>query len=176
MHRDETRDSAPERKHADAQHDARELPPSLVRALDGEHLETRADEAFRLSTVGADGWPHGAQLSVGEVLALDAQTLLVAMWPRSNTAQNMQRDARLTLTLVHDGAVLEIRAQASLVAEHQTALDLSVFRLRVERVDVHRAKYAEVLSGVTFRLHEREKVMARWREQIAMLRTHAPQP
>lgn len=176
MHRDETRDPAAARKPAEEQNDARVLPPELVRALDGEHLEAHADEAFRLSTVSADGWPHGAQLSVGEVLALDAQTLLVAMWPRSNTAQNMLRDARLTLTLVHDGAVLEIRAHASLIAEHQTALDLSVFRLRIERVEVHRAKYAEVLSGVTFRLHEREKVMARWREQIAMLLAHAAQP
>ncbi|MDR3097762.1 MAG: pyridoxamine 5'-phosphate oxidase family protein [Paraburkholderia sp.] len=174
MHRNETRDPAPERKALDERHDASVLPPELVSALNGEHLEAHADEALRLSTVSADGWPHGAQLSVGEVLALDARTLLVAMWPRSNTAQNMLRDARLTLTLVHDGAVLEIRAHASLIAEHQTDLDLSVFRLRVERVDVHRAKYAEVLSGVTFRLHEREKVLARWREQIAMLRAHAP--
>ncbi|MFD1556980.1 pyridoxamine 5'-phosphate oxidase family protein [Paraburkholderia silviterrae] len=172
MHRSDTRNPAQEGKHSGEQDDACALPPALVSALDGEHLEAHADEAMRLSTVSADGWPHGAQLSVGEVLAVDAQNLLVAMWPRSHTAQNMLRDARLTLTLVHDGAVLEIRARASLVAEHQTALDLSVFRLRIERVDVHRAKYAEVLSGVTFRLHEREKVLARWREQIAMLRTH----
>jgi hypothetical protein len=158
--------------HQPATGDVLTLPPQLVSALDGEHLEARADEAIRLSTVSADGWPHGAQLSAGEVLAVDAATLLVAMWPNSNTAQNMQRDARLTLSLVHDGALLEIRARARLVAEHQTALDLSVFRLHIERVDAHRAKYAEVLSGVTFRLHEREKVLARWHEQIAMLRTH----
>ncbi|WP_322062814.1 pyridoxamine 5'-phosphate oxidase family protein [Paraburkholderia sp. J63] len=173
MHRHETRNPAQNAGPRGDPHDARALPSALVSALDGEHLDAHADEAMRLSTVSADGWPHGAQLSMGEVLAVDAQTLLVAMWPRSNTAQNMLRDGRLALTLVHDGAVLEIRAHASLVAEHQTALDLSVFRLRIERVDVHRAKYAEVLSGVTFRLHEREAVLARWREQIAMLRTHA---
>jgi len=172
MHRHTTGHPARDGTHAGEPHDACALPPALVSALDGEHLEARADEAMRLSTVSADGWPHGAQLSVGEVLAVDAQTLLVAMWPHSNTARNLLRDARLALTLVHDGAVLEIRARASLVAEHQTALDLSVFRLHIERLDVHRAKYAEVLSGVTFRLYEREKALARWREQIAMLRTH----
>ncbi|HKT96551.1 MAG TPA: pyridoxamine 5'-phosphate oxidase family protein [Paraburkholderia sp.] len=172
MHRHETRNPAHDNERPGEPHDACALPPALVSALDGEHLDAHADEAMRLSTVSADGWPHGAQLSVGEVLAVDARTLLVAMWPRSNTAQNMLRDARLVLTLVHDGAVLEIRARASLVAEHQTALDLSVFRLHIERLDVHRAKYAEVLSGVTFRLREREKVLARWREQIAMLRAH----
>lgn len=172
MQRHTTGSPAQDGTHPGEEHDACALPHALLSALDGEHLEAHADEAMRLSTVSADGWPHGAQLSVGEVLAVDAQTLLVAMWPHSNTAQNMLRDARLALTLVHDGAVLEIRARASLVAEHQTALDLSVFRLRLERLDVHRAKYAEVLSGVTFRLHEREKVLERWREQIAMLRTH----
>lgn len=148
------------------------LPAPLLTAFDGDHLEMHADGAIRISTVSADGWPHSAQLSVGEVLAVDPQTLLVAMWPNSNTAHNMARDGRLTLSLVDDGALLEIRARASLVAEQQTALNLSVFRLHIERVDVHRAKYADVLSGVTFRLHERETVIARWREQIAMLRTH----
>ncbi|POR46456.1 pyridoxamine 5'-phosphate oxidase [Paraburkholderia eburnea] len=156
----------------DPQADASALPLPLLTALDGDHLEAHAHEAIRVSTLGADGWPHGAQLSVGEVLALDAQTLLVAMWPNSNTAQNMRRDGRLTLSLVHDGALLEIRARARLVAEQQTALGLSVFRLQVEQVDIHRAKYAEVLSGVTFRLYERDAAVARWREQIAMLRTH----
>ncbi|WP_322055121.1 pyridoxamine 5'-phosphate oxidase family protein [Paraburkholderia bannensis] len=156
----------------DPQADARALPQALLAALDGDHLDEHADEAIRVSTVGADGWPHGAQLSVGEVLALDAHTLLVAMWPNSNTAQNMRRDGRLTLSLVHDGALLEIRARASLVAEQQTALALSVFRLQIDKVDGHRAKYAEVLSGVTFRLFERDSVIARWREQIGMLRTH----
>jgi hypothetical protein len=172
MHQPATRSAAHQGKRTGAQHDTCALPPQLVSALNGEHLEAHADEAIRLSTVSADGWPHGAQLSVGEVLAADAANLLVAMWPNSNTAQNMRRDGRLTLSLVHDGALLEIRARASLVAEHQTALDLSVFRLHIERVDVHWAKYADVLSGVTFRLHEREQVLARWREQIAMLRTH----
>lgn len=157
----------------DPQADARTLPLPLLTALDGDHLDEYAHDAFRVSTVGADGWPHGAQLSVGEVLAIDSHTLLVAMWPNSNTAQNMRRDGRLTLSLVHDGALLEIRAHASLVAEQQTALGLNVFRLQVEKVDVHRAKYAEVLSGVTFRLYERDSVIGRWREQIAMLRTHA---
>jgi hypothetical protein len=157
----------------DPQGDTRALPPPLLTALDGDHLDEHAAEAIRVSTVGADGWPHGAQLSVGEVLALDAHTLLVAMWPNSNTAQNMRRDGRLTLSLVHDGALMEIRAHASLVAEQQTALGLSVFRLQIEKVDVHRARYAEVLTGVTFRLYEPDGVIARWRDQIAMLRTHA---
>jgi uncharacterized protein YndB with AHSA1/START domain len=149
------------------------LPQQVLQDLDGHHLEARLGDAIRLSTVGADGWPYAAQLSVGEMLAVGPAELLVAIWPQSNTAGNLRRDGRLTLSLVHAGALLEVRGRASVVAEHQTTLDLTVFRVTIEKVDEHRAKYAEVLSGVTFRLHEPETVLARWREQIAMLRGFA---
>ncbi|MEM5314501.1 hypothetical protein [Paraburkholderia sp. JHI869] len=149
------------------------LPAALVRELDGDHLEARLADALRLSTVSEDGWPHGAQLSAGEILAVNATTLLVALWPQSSTTANLVRDGRLTLSLVHDGALLEIRARSHAVAQRQTALELSVFRVEIESVTEHRAKYAEVLSGVTFRLYEPEQVLTRWREQIAMLRAFA---
>jgi hypothetical protein len=149
------------------------LPPQVLQDLDGDHLHTRAGEAIRLSTVGPDGWPHAAQLSVGEILSVGPAELLVAVWPRSATAQNLRRDGRVTMSLVHDGALLEMRALASLVAEHKTKLELTVFRVKIESVSEHRAKYADVLSGVTFRLHDPDKVLARWREQIAMLRAVA---
>lgn len=152
---------------------ATQLPAALVREFDGDHLEARLADAVRLSTVSEDGWPHGAQLSAGEILAVNAATLLIAVWPHSSTTANLLRDARLTLSLVHDGALLEIRARAHAVAQRQTALELSVFRVEIESVTEHRAKYAEVLSGVTFRLYEPGQVLARWREQIAMLRAFA---
>ncbi|WP_322049556.1 pyridoxamine 5'-phosphate oxidase family protein [Paraburkholderia sp. J67] len=151
-------------------HAERSLPLQVLQDFDGEHLEARLGEAIRLSTVGPDGWPHAAQLSVGEVLAVRPDELLIAIWPTSHTTRNLERDGRLTISLVHDGALLEIRGKASAIADHKTKLDLSVFRVKIESVNEHRAKYADVLSGVTFRLHEPDKVLARWREQIAMLR------
>ncbi|HTR09762.1 MAG TPA: pyridoxamine 5'-phosphate oxidase family protein [Paraburkholderia sp.] len=152
---------------------ATRLPEAVVRDFDGDHLDARQSDAIRLSTVSEDGWPHAAQLSAGEILAVNATTLLIALWPQSNTTRNLARDGRLTLSLVHDGALLEIRARAHAVAQRQTALELSVFRVEIESVTEHRAKYAEVLSGVTFRLYEPERVLTRWREQIAMLRSLA---
>ncbi|QGZ65343.1 pyridoxamine 5'-phosphate oxidase family protein [Paraburkholderia acidisoli] len=152
------------------QNAAHELPRQVVEDFNGNGLEARLGDAFRLSTVGEDGWPHAAQLSVGEILAVSAVELLVAVWPNSHTAGNLKRDGKLTLSLVHDGALLEIRATARMAAEQQTALGLTVFRVTVAAVNEHRAKYAEVTSGVTFRLHDPQAVLARWREQIAMLR------
>jgi hypothetical protein len=148
------------------------LPAAVVSGLDGAHLKERSSEAIRLATVDADGWPHAAQLSVGELLALNPTELLVAIWARSHTAQNLGRDGRLTLALVYDGALLEMRARATLEAEHETKQDLTVFRIKIVTINEHRAAYADVISGLTFQLHEPDKVLARWQEQINMLRKH----
>ena len=56
------------------------LPNEVIEELDGNHLEKRSRDAIRLSTVGEDGWPHAAQLSVGEFLAVSPTELLVAIW------------------------------------------------------------------------------------------------
>jgi len=66
------------------------LPAQVATELDGAHLESRSDEAIRLSTVGEDGWPHAAQLSIGEILSVSHTELLVAIWPVSNTAKKPQ--------------------------------------------------------------------------------------
>lgn len=147
-----------------------ELPAQIVTELDGAHLESRLHEAIRLSTVGEDGWPHAAQLSIGEVLAVSPCELLVAIWPASNTAKNLKRDGRLTLSLVANGGLLEMRSHATPAAEHQTNLKLAVFRIKIEAINEHRSTYADVTSGVTFRLQDEARTVARWREQIASLK------
>jgi hypothetical protein len=146
------------------------LPSEIVSELDGSQFEKRSNEAIFLSTVDADGWPHAAQLSVGECLAVSPGELLVAIWPKSHTAENLRRDGRVTMSLVSNGALFEIRAEAKLQAEHQTALDLAVFRIRIKMVREHRSEYADVITGVTFRLHDKEKTFAHWRNQIEMLK------
>ncbi len=147
-----------------------ELPATLAAELDGNHLEARSTEAIRLSTVDEDGWPHAAQLSIGEVLAANTSELLVAIWPASHTAKNLRRDGRLTLSLVAGGGLLEMRCHAKLLSEHKTAADLSVFRIKIVSLLEHRSNYAEVISGVTFRLQDIARTMNRWKEQIAMLK------
>jgi hypothetical protein len=144
----------------------RELLAEVVRNLDGNHLNVRSGEAIQLLTVSEDGWPHAAQLSVGEFLAMGPDVILVAIWPKTHTAQNLRRDGRLTLWLVFNGALLEMRARATLKAEHHTKLDLAVFQIKIESVREHRSNYADV----TFMLHDRERTLARWREQIAALK------
>jgi len=151
------------------------LPVRVVEELGGERLQAPIGESIRLSTVGEDGWPHEALLSVGEVLAVSAVELLVAVWPGSHTCRNLRCGGQLVLSLVVDGALINIRGKATLMAEHQTSLDLTAFRIHPEAVNEDRATYADIVSGVTFRLHDPEQTFARWREQILTLKRLAQQ-
>lgn len=149
------------------------LPPALLALLDGSLPASHLHQAIRLSSVGDNGWPYAAQLSLGEILGLTPRQLLFAIWPHSTTTQNLRRDGRITLALVLNDAVIEVQAQASARAETLTDLALAVFRAEVKQVIAHRAPYATVVSGLTFSLKDEAAALARWREQIAGLKALA---
>jgi hypothetical protein len=123
-------------------------------------------------------------LSVGEVLATDAHHLNICLWAHSGACRNMVRDGRATLSLVLDGGVFEIQLRATPVAapqqrsgatamtpgDHADEPQLAFFRATVESTKEHRAKYAEVTTGVSYRLHSPTEVLARWAAQISWLR------
>ena len=48
---------------------SRDVPAEVARYLDGADLLNKT-QALRLSTVDADGWPHAALLTAGDILAL----------------------------------------------------------------------------------------------------------
>jgi len=146
------------------------LPSIIAGFLDGTDLRIRAGQAFRLSTVDAEGWPHGAQVSVGEVLAADPHTLHLCLWPGSGSTANLRRDGRATLSMALDGALWEIRLHAAAATPPVGAPELAYFRAAVESVQEHRAKYAEVTAGVSYRLHSPDEVLARWEAQLDALR------
>lgn len=149
------------------------LPARLMELLDGSLPDSHLHQAIRLSSVGEDGWPYAAQLSLGEIIARSPSELLFAIWPDSTTTRNLKRDGKITLALVLDGAVLEIQARAALQPETLTALKLAVFRADVKQVRFHRAPYATVVNGLTFCLQDEAAAVARWREQIGALKTLA---
>ena len=146
------------------------LPSIIAGFLDGTDLRTRAGQAFRLSTVDAAGWPHGAQVSVGEVLATDPDTLHLCLWPGSGSTANLRRDDRATLSMALDGALWEIRLHVAAATPPTRAPELAYFRATVESAQEHRAKYAEVTAGVSYRLHSPDEVLARWEAQLDALR------
>jgi hypothetical protein len=138
------------------------MPEEIFDFLNGNDLDRKLSEAVRISTVSEDGWPHAAMLSAGEMLALDASEIAMVLYDGSNTSRNLARDGRLTLALPLDQGLCEMRLRATEWHRCFTAL--------VEDVRQHRSHYADVVSGVTFRLHDPTAVLARWSRQIEMLR------
>lgn len=152
------------------------IPEAIKNFCNGQDLRSKLNGAIRLSTVDEDGWPHAAMLSAGEVLITKAGTFSIAIWPGSSTAKNLVRDGRMTITLPGDGGLYEIRLEAKALDDQSTKAPLKVFSARVLNVKKHAAAYADVASGVTFRIKDgqEEEVLRRWQGQIDLLRATEP--
>jgi hypothetical protein len=143
------------------------MPDEILDFLNGKDLDRKLSQAVRISTVSEEGWPHAAMLSAGEMLALDKSEVAMLVYEDSNTSRNLARDGRLTLTLPLDHGLSEMRLRAT--AKKQEGRH-RYFTAAVVDVRQHRSHYADVVSGVTFRLHDPTAVIARWSRQIEMLR------
>ena len=148
------------------------IPAPLASYLDGTELLTKT-QALQLCTTDADGWPHLALLSAGDMLALPPGHFRFALFHRSGTARNLARDGRLALTLAIDDGLCELRLQARPIGPVPTELPLTFFEAEVRTVRMHVTSYAKVTAGVTFVLHQPEGVLARWQRQLAALRAAA---
>lgn len=147
------------------------LPEALCHLLDGSLPASHQHQAIRLSSIGNNGWPYTAQLSLGEIIALSPQQLRFAIWPNSTTTANLIRDGKMTLSLVYDGAVVEIQAIAIKREECITDQQLAVFDADIRQVVIHRAPYATVVSGMTFTLKDEPLTQVRWQQQIIQLKS-----
>jgi hypothetical protein len=148
---------------------ANALPAEVARYLDGTDLLAKT-QALRLSTVDAAGWPHAALLSAGDMVLLPSGRLRFAVFPQSTTVANLTRDGRITITLALDGGMCEMRLRAHPLSHSSPDVPLAFFEAAVETTRVHVAPYAAVVSGITFKLHDPQAVLARWQRQIASLR------
>jgi hypothetical protein len=148
---------------------ASDIPAAVLSFLNGEDLLSKT-QALRLSTVDAEGWPHAALLSAGDVLAFPKGRLRLAIFPNSGTAANLVRDGRLTLSMSLDGGMCELRMRARTCGQGTQEVPLAFFEAEVEHVRMHVAPYADVTCGIGFALHDPSAVLGRWQRQIAALR------
>lgn len=144
------------------------LPRALAELLDGRDLEAKAGETFELLTVGDDGWPNVALLSAGEVLARSEVELRLALWPGTATVANLRRRGRAVLTCVFEGTAYSVKLSAA--ALRLADAPLACFTCRVEAVQSDTVDYAELLSGIRFRLVDVPGAVERWRRTLDLLR------
>jgi hypothetical protein len=151
------------------------LPEPIRPLLNGEDIASRQGVTFLVLTTTPEGWPHLAMVSVGELLALGGDRLRLALWLQSTAVTNLTRTGRTTLALVHGGAGYYVRCAARRVEDLPSgrAGRLAQFELEVEEAFEDIAPYAELTSGITFRLKNPPEVLPAWQETIAALRRAA---
>lgn len=148
------------------------LPDELRELLNGNDLERRTGLVFELASVAPSGWPHLALLSVGEAVALSESQIGFALWPTSTTTDNLRRSGRAVLQLYHGGAAYRIRlAIRPLGEDHGAGGKLALFAGNVESVVRDAVSYATLTSGPQIELPDPDRVVARWRTQIELVRT-----
>lgn len=117
------------------------------------------------------GWPHLAMVSVGELVVAADGRLALALWPTSTCAANLARTGRATLAVVADGLAFSLRCRVDAELPIAGGEDPAMrgFVLRVIAVTEDAAPYADLLNGVTYRLHDAAATLARWRRTRAAL-------
>ena len=145
------------------------LPSPVKNYLDGADLLNK-NQALRISTVAADGWPHAALFSAGDMLAMPSGKIRFAVFAQSTTAANLTRDGRVTITLSVDGSMCELRMKCRRLTRSSLDVALAVFEAELIEARLHNAPYATVSGGVTFTLHEPQSVQQRWQKQISAIR------
>ena len=149
-----------------------DLSPELREILDGEELAGREGMTFLLITAAGDGWPHVAMLSVGEVLARDERQLRFALWPGSQTTENLTRERETAvLMIVHAGSVYYLRLRCHRLADAKVkGMPRALFSAQVEEVLQDVVDYAVITNGIRFRLKKPKEVLEVWTDSVRVMR------
>lgn len=138
----------------------------VCRFFDGADLRDKSTQAASLLTTTADGWPHAAMISAGELVVRPDRTLGLATWSGSRTTGNARRTGHALLHVILEGHAIRVRMQ--LRPEHDDGT-LTLFSGQVLGLDEDIARYATLTSGATFALHDPTSVLARWAATVAQL-------
>jgi len=145
-----------------------DIPGGVSTFFNGEDLLSKT-QAAGLSTTDVDGWPRALLLTAGEMVMLPDGTVRFAIFRQSGTAANLARDGRMVLSMSLDGGICEVRMRATACSHKVPDGPLAYFKAEVESVRLHAVTYADVISGVTFAVHDPSAELLRWQQQIAAL-------
>lgn len=144
------------------------LPPAVAALVDGTDLADKVGHTISLTAAGEDRWPRLALLSVGEVLSTSGTDIRLALHANSGTTAALTSSGRALLNVVLDATSYKVRA--SVRRMNPDAGPLALFYGHVTRVDADRVGYAEIVTGITYRLLDPAGAVARWSQQIDRLR------
>jgi hypothetical protein len=149
------------------------LPDEIAALFDARDLAGSLAFTIELVTVDPDGWPRLALLSTGQVLAIDASRLRLALWLHSHSTANLTRTGLATMAFIHDQAAFRVRLRTCRGSDLDLGQRLAVFDGRVVEVRKDVVPYAVIEGGIRFTLVDEASVLERWRSTVEAMRAHA---
>ncbi|MCV7287633.1 pyridoxamine 5'-phosphate oxidase family protein [Mycolicibacterium wolinskyi] len=146
------------------------LPQPVADLVNGSDLERKLGLTLQLVTVDEEGWPRLSLLSVGEVLAGPGNDIRLALHIGSRTTAALTHSGKALATVVLGRTHYKIHLALTRM-NPDGAGPLAFFAGSVVHVEEDRVGYAELTSGITYRLNEPDDVLARWTRQIDELRS-----
>ena len=149
-----------------------EWPAELRTLFDGTSIETKT--GFTASLLAADeSRVRTSLLSVGELFAPDPGTLCFSLWPQSRAARLVSKTGNATLTFVFDEAFFQVQLQARIAPLADSSV--TCFIATIESGEWQKVPYARLVQGIGFEFAQGQgdAVLARWREQVDMLKRAA---
>lgn len=144
--------------------------PDALRSALAEELS--CNDGFTVLVLTPAGeWPHLSMVSQGELVVVSQGRLLLALWPTSTTCANLESAGIATLCFVIDGVSYSLRTRGVRLPDITTprAGTVACFLLSIEAAFGDTAPYAEIETGVRFRLTDPSQTVQRWAEVRAEL-------
>lgn len=146
------------------------LPQEVRTAFDGDNLEQKIGLAYLLCTVDEDESPRFSMLSAGEILAVEDETIRLALWPRTQTGANIRRGSPAVLCFVAPGTVYYARGRGRGLPP-VPGVNVDRVEVKVEAVesDVHPG--LPVTSAITYACEgvDTSTLIAEWSMKLASL-------
>ncbi|HEX9788142.1 MAG TPA: hypothetical protein VGB09_08950 [Candidatus Binatia bacterium] len=130
----------------------KELTAALFQRMGGAEIEAQEGKIIPIFTIDEAGWAHPALLSYYEVVAKDPNTLDMALWKNSSTANNLRKTGKITL-MVSDYAVNYYLKGSVRELEYEMtgATPVTRFRITLEQVIEDQEANAEITTGLTYK-------------------------
>jgi len=130
------------------------MPKELVDILSGGAFRKRRRIVLPFLTTDPGGYPRTALLTPGEIRAVSASSLVVAVHAGSRTAANLIRRGEAALLYLARGCAASIQAKAGRGHTSRNDPDRQIFPLSVVRVRLDHPRSEEgavaLLTGPTF--------------------------
>ncbi len=126
------------------------LPEDLLDFLSSTEPGEKFKQVILFSTTDEDGWPRHGLLSAREVVAKNANRLLLLLYSNSHSTANLKRAGKLSLVLVNPNMSYYVCCTARPLDPLPDAPSETLFELTVERVVEDSLATARILTGITF--------------------------